>query len=1329
MSHPVVSTNPKTPERPLSATRLAQYVTARQRCERYLRFALFPSECDEMMDRYDVHHEPLSPLLAEAGNIFEKEAVAQIASSQPVIDLQNKDAKEFVEALRKQIESRALYYQVRLEGRIGQTSCEGIADLIEITRDDHGSLTATVIDIKASRRESINFRLQITFYARLLKETLALSGLRAGAVNGAIISRDSVFSVDTIERFELGLYEDEIERLIASPQSDVERVKAGSFSQAGYHLSAKCDGCPYNPICFIDTTEREDLSLVPLLTATEKRSLLRTGVKSVRELADLMTYGQRNMIPASGRESDVTRISHCWPLGGKLPLLVQRARAAVKMFDPTIELRPYLLGSGFGSLPDSERYPDLVRIFIDAQRDYIEDRIYLIAALVATPDRIVEVVEMTEAPPDVESERALLLRWLTRLLSVVAEVTATDLAPMHVYLFDRRDQSVLLDALTRHFDALCAIPAFYDLLTSSPALTQAMISFLADEVRERRNLAPICQNLYRVASAMGFEWRENELDFWQRFRARAFGYRQSFKRDPQTGQFEKVKIKDGPGVLHVESAARFGTQIPLEYAYVAWGKVNESEAASQDELAQMRGFLGVTADEIRRLAAHRCRALHYIEQQFPYKNRFVDKSPLDLARLDEVEIDSQEIPLNRSLENFLLLEHYAKYQSALINLAQSPELRAQTGGTAILRCDSYSRDSEDVDRGTFSFVTPNGQPVNRRDFGALRLQEGAWTVLNPLSDEEGGPRSASAIIRGRLCVIERIDETRMELRLLRMNFKRSRFRYGHRTFDPQAGSIYTLDGMVDDLNAEKYLEACRNASHNQLYQWLNEAYLDPARSQPSRVIRPSRLRLGKEIAGLAAQSQKPHGLTEAQREIVGERLTDSVLIVQGPPGSGKSHTIGFAILARVLALKTQVRPFRVAVAARTHAAVEIVLDSVVKRMTEIVASHSGDSRLDLLKEARIVKVGNDPGESVPGGVELILAEGADDQSAGEQWHELMSEKLLIIGGTPGGLYRLIKQGTARGRELDWTEEHFDLVVIDEASQMSITEAITAAAFLRSDGQFIAVGDHRQMPPILAHAWDRDYRRDLQRARPHLSIFEYLIDLGFPRIALDESFRIPAEIADFLNRHIYAQDGIDYRSQNRNRLAQIDNAEEWIVTALAPDHPLILLEHDEEGSQQANEYEAELIEPLIQVAVDRLRLDSSRGLGIVVPHRAQKALLQNRLPAFAEAIDTVERFQGSERDLIIVSATVSDREYALTESSFLLEPRRLTVAVSRPKKKLIVLASRNLFDLIPTDLDEYERGSLWKHLRRECAKKLLWKGQVGKHGLSVYSLAAFNQEEG
>src|SRR3989454_1270162 len=171
-----------------------------------------------------------------------------------------------------------------------------------------------------------------------------------------------------------------------------------------------------------------------------------------------MHYEQRDMVPAPGRASDIARLSTHGPLGGRLPVLVQRARVALQNSDAGIEAKPFILGSGFGSLPDPQRYPDLVKVFIDAQHDYIADRVYLLAALVAGPEQTAEVVEMTTAPPDTEAEQALLLTWLTRLLPAIADVAGATHAPLPPHLYDQRDQRVLLTAPTRHFYALFALP-------------------------------------------------------------------------------------------------------------------------------------------------------------------------------------------------------------------------------------------------------------------------------------------------------------------------------------------------------------------------------------------------------------------------------------------------------------------------------------------------------------------------------------------------------------------------------------------------------------------------------------------------------------------------------------------------------------------------------------------------------------------------------------------------------------------------------------------------------------------------------------------------------
>src|SRR5207244_12714581 len=262
-----------------------------------------------------------------------------------------------------------------------------------------------------------------------------------------------------------------------------------------------------------------------------------------------------------------------------------------------------------------------------------------------------------------------------------------------------------------------------------------------------------------------------------------------------------------------------------------------------------------------------------------------------------------------------------------------------------------------TDHGGCVLSDVHGTPVSREDIGDLRLQEGTWVVVNTLCNDEGQPRAAWELVRGRLGVIRAISDTQITVQLQRLSFKPTPFRYPHRRTDLQPGQVYTLDEMVDDLNADKYLEACQHAPSNPLYHWLNAAYTDPQAPKPLRVIRPSRLRAGQEFTALAAQAQQPYGLTAAQRAIIGGYYPEQVLVVQGPPGTGKSHTLGLAILARARALKSMARPFRVAVAAKTHAAVSIVLDSVTRRLQELLASHGQDAQLDLFQHVRIAKVG------------------------------------------------------------------------------------------------------------------------------------------------------------------------------------------------------------------------------------------------------------------------------------------------------------------------------------------------------------------------------------
>jgi hypothetical protein len=103
----------------------------------------------------------------------------------------------------------------------------------------------------------------------------------------------------------------------------------------------------------------------------------------------------------------------------------------------------------------------------------------------------------------------------------------------------------------------------------------------------------------------------------------------------------------------------------------------------------------------------------------------------------------------------------------------------------------------------------------------------------------------------------------------------------------------------------------------------------------------------------------------------------------------------------------------------------------------------------------------------------------------------------------------------------------------------------------------------------------------------------------------------------------------------------------------------------------------------------------RGLGIVTPHRAQRALVVRNLRALfpthpAElidaAVDTVERFQGGQRDTIVISFGVGDPDLIADEESFLLQLERTNVAISRARAKCVLVISDDLIYHLPSDRD-------------------------------------------
>ena len=129
-------------------------------------------------------------------------------------------------------------------------------------------------------------------------------------------------------------YLDAVRDLVTGPESAARRIARTPLAETASHLSYKCDGCLYNEHCMKWSAEQDDLSLIPHLTAGEKRALQRAGVATTRELAGLKEIrktpsGQRetvDLVPAAGKEELCRRVATTWPVGHRLDELIHRAR-------------------------------------------------------------------------------------------------------------------------------------------------------------------------------------------------------------------------------------------------------------------------------------------------------------------------------------------------------------------------------------------------------------------------------------------------------------------------------------------------------------------------------------------------------------------------------------------------------------------------------------------------------------------------------------------------------------------------------------------------------------------------------------------------------------------------------------------------------------------------------------------------------------------------------------------------------------------------------------------------------------------------------------------
>ena len=364
-------------------------------------------------------------------------------------------------------------------------------------------------------------------------------------------------------------------------------------------------------------------------------------------------------------------------------------------------------------------------------------------------------------------------------------------------------------------------------------------------------------------------------------------------------------------------------------------------------------------------------------------------------------------------------------------------------------------------------------------------------------------------------------------------------------------------------------------------------------------------------------------------------LDGEVLPIQGPPGAGKTFTGAHVILDLVRA------GLRVGITAVSHK----VVDNLLCKVRE-VAVESGRSIRVVHKEKEE--------EPAPEGIEYL--NDADAVLA-----------TLDAGAVVGGTVFL----WAGDRAVD----QLDVLVIDEAGQMALANALAASRAARS---VLLLGDPQQLeqPQRGAHPDGADVA-----ALVHLVGKDRQTVAADRGLFLDVTYRLHPKVCEFTSELYYESRLHSAPGTERQR---VDGRTEFAGTGLF----LVEVPHDGNQALAPEEVEAvarvaqSLLQPGVTWTDDE---GETRDLApgdilVVAPYNAQVSALKTRLaPLGVDCVGTVDRFQGQEAPVVIYSCTSSSPADAPRGMAFLYDPHRFNVATSRAQAVVIVVASPLLFE--------------------------------------------------
>ncbi|EPS58507.1 hypothetical protein M569_16307, partial [Genlisea aurea] len=262
-----------------------------------------------------------------------------------------------------------------------------------------------------------------------------------------------------------------------------------------------------------------------------------------------------------------------------------------------------------------------------------------------------------------------------------------------------------------------------------------------------------------------------------------------------------------------------------------------------------------------------------------------------------------------------------------------------------------------------------------------------------------------------------------------------------------------------------------------------------------------------------------------------------------------------------------------------------------------------------------------------------------------------------------------------------SSKSFDVCIMDEAGQITMPVSLGP---LMMASKFVLVGDHYQLPPLVQSP-------EAKESGMSVSLFSRLSESHPHAIAaLHVQYRMCEDIMQLSNALIYGNrlrcgspEVANAKLEYRNSTSILPG---WLVEVLNPDLPVIFINTDllpayERNVQKAinNPTEASIIAEVTKSLL--LRGIEEKDIGIITPYNSQANLIRESVPATVET-HTIDKYQGRDKDCILLSFVRCGEKNVRNNASLLGDWHRINVALTRAKKKVIMVGSCRSLSRVP-----------------------------------------------